>query len=492
MATFTPSTYQQKVFDFIEKGQGNAVINAVAGSGKTTTLMEAIKRIPTDQSILLLAFNKSIVGELKERTAFYDNVDVKTLHSLGFSVLNSLKPRKIKGDKYVAFFNSGLHNGDFGPMRPLDGDKMLTYKENVRDLINLVRVNKCGSKKDIEDVAFYHGLFLVDNEVNVVAHVVNWGWRKEDIVDFTDMLYWPVKKLGTLPKQYDWVFIDECQDLNTLQRELFLKCVKPEGRFLAVGDPRQAIYGFAGADASSFKKLTSLPNTVELPLSVCYRCDAGIVAKAKELVPQIEARDNAPEGTYNEDACIDDVAEGDMVLCRLTAPLVQLCMEYIADGVKANIMGRDIGISLARMLSSTKKYLVWEALEKLSDNVNKIRVKVAESTKCTRAEADNHSTVQQYKDRLRALDILSEGCNTVDEAIDRIEKIFSEEADGIILSTIHKSKGLEADRVFILAPDKLYDPRSMGIPWKAEQEQNLVYVAYTRAKHYLGLINYEI
>ena len=91
-------------------------------------------------------------------------------------------------------------------------------------------------------------------------------------MDFTDMIFLPIK-FGVAVKQYDFVFIDECQDLNSCQRELMQKAIKPNtGRFVAVGDPAQAIYGFAGADSDSFKKLCNIPNTIQLPLSVCYRC----------------------------------------------------------------------------------------------------------------------------------------------------------------------------------------------------------------------------
>ena len=59
-------------------------------------------------------------------------------------------------------------------------------------------------------------------------------------------------------------------------------------------------------------------------------------------------------------------------------------------------------------------------------------------------------------------------------------------------ATIHKSKGLECERFLILCPDKMMLDRAMQIEWMAEQERNLVYVAYTRAKNYLGFItDYE-
>ena len=63
---------------------------------------------------------------------------------------------------------------------------------------------------------------------------------------------------------YDFVFIDECQDLNTCQRLLMERAIKPEtGRFIAVGDPKQAIYAFAGADYESYQKLKNIPNFLQ-------------------------------------------------------------------------------------------------------------------------------------------------------------------------------------------------------------------------------------
>ena len=71
----------------------------------------------------------------------------------------------------------------------------------------------------------------------------------------------------------------------------------------------------------------------------------------------------------------------------------------------------------------------------------------------------------------------------------RINMIFSDDSkNGICLSTVHKSKGLESDRVFIICPDKFYVKPCMRVPWMAEQERNLVYVAITRAKHFLGFV----
>ena len=318
---------------------------------------------------------------------------------------------------------------------------------------------------------------------------MEWGKANFREIDFTDMVWLP-NVLKIRPQEFDFVFIDECQDLNTAQRELFLQTIKLKtGRFIAVGDPRQAIYGFAGADVESFEKLKNLPNTDLLPLSVCYRCDAQIIELAKTIVPQIEARKDAPEGQINYEAKLADIHDDDMVLCRITSPLVALCMQYIANGVKAYVKGRDIGLNLINMIKRTDRVLLSEAMNVINSELQTLCNKIARKQGISIAEAKQTSQYQSFRDKIRAIENLSFGLTTVNEAVNRIELIFKDdEKTGICLSTIHKAKGLEANRVFILRPDKLYLKHCMSVAWMREQEHNLVYVAYTRAKHYLGFI----
>lgn len=493
MRTFKPSKYQAAIYDFMQSGSGHAVVDAVAGSGKSTTIVNALKLIPEDQSVLFLAFNKAIVEELKIKVGSLPNVEIKTLHSLGVSSINAFMRSQINGDKYRLYLNTSIKNGSIEPLSPLEGSDFKEWRANIQQLIDLLRVNlvELGDVGAAEDLAAKHGLFLHGNEIAVAFKAISWGLKNESSVDFTDMLYFPIMKGIRMPK-YDWVFIDECQDLNAAQRELFLKCLKPEGRFIAVGDPRQAIYGFAGADVRSFNILKNLPNTVSLPLSVCYRCDQQIIDLAQTLVPQIEAREGAGAGTVENNDSLENVQDGDMILCRLTAPLVDVCMQYISKGTKAYVKGRDIGANLVNMIKGTNREEVGDVFSKFDKELVKISVKLAKDTGCSIAEAKDHESYMRYADKVAAIVILAKDLHRASDVIKRISTIFSDAAQGICLSTIHKSKGLEADRVFILCPEKLYHERSMRIDWMAEQEANLVYVAYTRAKHYLGFItDYE-
>ena len=101
MANFTPSTFQKDIFDFVLNDSRNAVVSAVAGSGKTTTLLKSLELISDENSVLFLAFNKSIVDELIERVPKKSNIHLKTLHKFGYGTIrknfdSNLDPLKKK------------------------------------------------------------------------------------------------------------------------------------------------------------------------------------------------------------------------------------------------------------------------------------------------------------------------------------------------------------------------------------------------------------
>jgi len=485
---FIPSKYQQAVYNHIENGQGNAVIDAVAGSGKSTTIVEAIKLIPKSKTLLFLAFNKAIVEELKIKIGNLPNVEVRTLHSLGMSALLKSFKFQVDAKKYSQYVNDAIKFGSMKATIELVEEETQTYKQNILKLVDLYRVNLCTDLDSLELVRSKYEIATLDNECEMALNVVKWGLNQVSRIDFTDMIYFPNVKKVVLP-QFDYVFIDECQDLSACQRELFLKAIKPDGRFVAVGDERQAIYGFAGADVESFRLLQQLPNTTLLPLSICYRCDSAIIELAKEIVPQIEARDNAPLGLVEQDVKLAQIKDGDMILCRVNAPLVGLCMKYIGEGTRAYVKGRDIGANLINMISKTKRRNINDAIESIHKEGKKITARIMRKSNCSIEEATTDATYQNFLDKVRAIEVLAEGLQYADAVCRRIESIFKDDQKtGICLSSVHKAKGLEANNVFILMKDKFYNKYAMRIDWMAEQEQNLVYVVYMRAKHYLGFI----
>jgi DNA helicase II / ATP-dependent DNA helicase PcrA len=519
--SFKPSKYQQVVYNTVLNETCNIVVNAVAGSGKTTTILNVLKLIPNHLRILFLAFNKSIVTELKEKVGKNNMVDVVTIHSLGYS---SLKEKfsnvEIDGRKYskiltsifsylnnnfinkeeLNFFNRISQNKEYLQYFSLTDENkedLKNYSERILKLCDLGRLNKIdiksGSHSFLEKIAEKHGIEILNGECQKAFYLIKIGIEITDVVDFTDMIWLPLVYKTNLTK-YDLVFVDECQDLNTSQRHLMLNSIKNgTGRFIAVGDPNQAIYGFAGADINSYNELCQFPNTKQLPLSYCYRCGNKIVELAKTIVPQIESPESAIEGEILENAKITDIRDKDMILCRSVYPLVKLCLTFLSQGKKAKLIGSDISSQLSGMIKNQERireeFTMENVVKRLEKDLEKILKKIVLNEKISESEAKNSSSYINYEEKIMVIKEISGLETDPNKIMLKINSIFSDNStEGIILSSCHKSKGLENDRVFIIHPEKLPLVRKGMKDWEIEQEKNLQYVAYTRAKKLLGFI----
>lgn len=477
------SKFQQAIFNFITDGTGNAVVNAVAGSGKTTTIVKALEYIPRSKSTIFLAFNKSIVAELKTRVP--SGVHVYTLHGFGYgSVGFHLHTKKLnvnnrKAMEYLKEASKQWHD--------VDQEVVGEYVVRVRKLVDLGRSTLAKTVDELEQLAYRHAIEITNGECGRALDAIKVLTADTSQIDFTDMIYMPAVMPMRL-RQYDYVFVDECQDLNAAQQAMLRKIVKPGvGRFIAVGDPSQAIYGFAGADVESFNNLRDTPNTSQLPLSVSYRCGKKIVEAAKTIVPQIQAFEGSQDGEVIEGSVLD-IKDGEMVLCRNTAPITKLCLEMIGQGKKAYVKGGDIGKNLINIVNRQQLNDLNHLSEVLKKNELDKIVRRLTRKGDTYVDAIESQPYQTMYDKIQAIEIIASGCEKVHEVIAKIEVIFSDEKDGICLSTIHKSKGLEADRVHVLCANLLPSPYAKQ-QWQKVQESNLEYVMITRAKKTLSYIS---
>jgi superfamily I DNA/RNA helicase len=473
------STYQESVFNFIIEGNGNAVINAVAGSGKTFTIVNALSLIPNDKKVLFLAFNKHIVTELQGRLQGISNVEVATLHSFGNKVVRNSLKAFMDADKIKKYIDNQIPYWNV-PESVIEG-----FANRVKRLVELAKLSLVNSEPELFKLAFKHGIETYQNEIERALQTIEATDRNTRSFDFTDMLYFPIRFNLNCP-QFDFVFIDECQDLSSCQQELMKKTLNQNGRFIAVGDPNQCIYGFAGSDTDSFQKLVNLPDTIQLPLSLTYRCSKKVTELAQSIVPQIQPIETAPEGLVRHNGKIEEMQSENLVLCRMNAPLINLCIRLLKNNIKAFVKGKDIGLNLINMLKKTKKSKVADALTILWNERTKLVEKLVRKG-MNQTDAENSNFIITYVDKVEAIEALSENAESVAEVINRINSIFADESIGVCLSTIHKAKGLESDKVFIIEPQCLPAPW-VKQDWEIEQENNLAYVAYTRAKNELVFV----
>ena len=806
--SFKPSKYQEAIFKFINEETGNAVINAVAGSGKTTTLIESLKLVDPNLSILFLAFNKNIKQEIEKRIKAANlSVDINTCHGFGYSTIlrNTDKEIVLDNNKYFKLLKDLIKYGQSDDIEAIkhynfteddmqytlgfnlefqNKKEIIEFQKNVTNLTNLLRLYVSKEPADIEMIIDKYDIVLSDKEIELAIQLLTLGQKLNNIIDYTDMLYLPLFYDYDAP-QYDLVMLDEIQDLNTAQKLLMLKAIKPNGRFIGVGDKNQcqppetmvrlsngnevridelkigdnvisyntkqgkgfvgyyqsdsfvkryadksakildiakhkfngdliqiitdkdnysskytpnhkclikyknvnkyllyliekdgkfrigimpiqsrhgfglsvrsrqekankswilktfddrdeayyneqyysyeygipqlrfidnqtgtmrqcdidsiwdrfdtnkmlnnantllnlfgrlyeypfwyqnsnihnsrtgicemkacnlipeimlvpcfnsnnrgangnikaefqefnlireqyeglvyslkvsreecyvadnilthnSIYGFAGSDDESFDKITEIPNTTILSLSEKYRCGHNIVETVKHIVPQIVSHKNNVQGVVNKTDSVNNIAYGDMVLCRNTYPLVKLCLKFITENKKANVMGADIGKTLIKLIESTNETKTVNAIAKLYADLQTVLTRIMRTYNISPENAMRKGEYTNALERIKVFEIiyndLSEDKRELVENITaKLAQIFKDERDGILLSTIHRAKGLESDKVFIIHAELMPSPYAKKM-WELKQEDNLIYVARTRAIQQLSYV----
>lgn len=461
------SPQQRAVFDAVAFDTGHLLVRARAGTGKTTTIVEALNRAPRGARVLLCAFNKSIAEELQGRAP--KGVEVCTLHSLGYRALlrhwpgakvDKLRDRRIA--ERVLGPRHAKHWHDFGQVVSLC---------KARLELDPARIERAVRTSDLVLPG------VTDRQTAaLVLEAMDAACERDNCVSFDDMVFVPVAAGLAGGGTYDMVFVDETQDMSKAQLELARMALAREtGRLVLVGDDRQAIYGWRGADVGGMDRMREELDARELPLSVTYRCGRVIAGLAAEVVPDFEAGAGAPEGAI--ESCHVERAgwrEGDAVLSRVNAPLITLALRALRDGKRARIQGRDIAAGLRNWIRG------------LGERAVPALLRVAEGwlrDELERLGADDEDAADQARDRVEMLKALSEGVATADAVLARVEALFSDAGPGLVFSSTHRAKGLEWDRVWLLA--WTYRPE------RSEEEENLWYVALTRAKATLVLVTGE-
>jgi len=520
---YAPSKYQAGVLRFLLEEKGNGACNAVAGSGKSSTLLLAAIALsesgirPADLKVIV--FGKANSEDLKRKLSKLGKEwedCASTLHATGYALVREelgLTGRRarladVKSNKYKTIAQAlGLISK--GPrLGSLIEDKICSESDFLK-LVNLVRLTNQPAWPDVIRELASH--FEIDDieEFPLIAAAVEACLtegeavaRESYIFDYTDMLWLPVLwKLHTRPwfHAYKSLFLDECQDLNQVQLTLALMLVGQiegytgtPGRMMAVGDEAQAIMGFSGADCDSYKRIIEQTNATKLPLSICYRCPSSHIKLVQYLFPSIpiEARPNAPDGIIRligKSELDKELVEGDMVLCRKTAPLVSLCIQLITRGVHATVKGKDIGETLKRELNGIAKMPGFQ----FSSFADYLKLyKQAKAAKY-HGKDEEEQLLESLNDKMEAIEAIHSSqaqAICIPDLETYIDSLFDDGHSPITLATIHRSKGLENDRVFILEPDKLPLTWKKQQEWQFKQECNLHYVALTRAKRELVLI----
>lgn len=467
----TWSPYQRAIFDDVESGKGHSVVVARAGSGKSTTIVKSFDHVPTGARVLMAAFNSSIASELRGKAP--RGVEVKTLHGYGFNALKTAFGSRLDERKVPTMVRAKLEGTQLGAA---------VVRRQVERAVSLAKAVNAKGGGEIDWMLDRAGVDVAPQHRADIIKTALWALEesKKDptTIDFDDMFWLPVALDMRVP-QFDRIFIDETQDFSRTMVELALMACAPGGRICAVGDDRQAIYGFRGADERAIPGLVTKLDAKRLLLSVSYRCARAIVELAQDVVEDIEAAPGAEEGLVDgatKAKLLDSARPGDFVISRKNAPLISLFFRFVSKGVPVKVAGRDVGARIADLVRRSNARDVDMLLHKIAG------WRLRELARL--AKQDPPGEPDTVDDMAECITILSEGAGSIAEVEARINDVFAEVGDDknlLILTSTHKAKGLERNRVWMLDDTYRNKPTT--------EEDNLWYVAVTRAKRELYLVS---
>ena len=360
-------------------------------------------------------------------------------------------------------------------------------RSSMRKLVSIMKSTLVNYEipEKVEETIEYYGIDVPEDlKADVLSRLSDVMHRcKADTrtMDFDDMIWLPIVHNLQLEK-FHYLFIDEGQDLNNCQTQYIMRSLEDKGRIIVVGDRKQSLYGFRGADTEAIPRLIEMLKAKVLPLSITYRCPTSHVSLAKRLVPQIESSQNAVEGTVAKisyDKFLLDIEVGDMVVCRTNAPLIKPAFTAIRRGKKAIIRGRDIGRSLIEFIDKFE-----------ASDLSQLDVLMGEYTAIEYQRLIDRSKELQAEmvmDKYETIRTVAKECKNIPDLIVKLKMLFDDSNQGIVFSSVHRAKGLEANRVFILRPDLMPHPKAKQL-WETQQEDNCYYVALTRSKHDLFFV----
>lgn len=474
------SKEQAAVINEVKTGTGNIIVQATAGAGKTHVLLNSLSVIPTFKKIVFLSFSKFIVDELRGRVPHH--VKACTLHSLGYGMMAArYKGFTLDENKYLKIaikkFPPSKNRGD--------KESKNNFKKAclVNDIVNYARMTLAPhTTTGIVAMCGYYGLDHTSIEIDIAIEILkDIGKVSFTTIDFTDMLYFPVIKPDLVTTKFDFVMIDEVQDSSACQLQFLSLIGNEKARYVMVGDEKQAIYAFAGSSVDSFTKAKNKFNAKLFNLSVSYRCPKNVVEFAQGIYDVIQYHDTSKEGDVRM-GTMDEIREGDMVLCRNTLPLIYVFFDLIERDIKATIVGKDIESGLVQFAEQIGGYSFNQVERNMDDALNILKQELKE---LGFQKPEKHKKYAALVEKIQVINLILNKIDSPTKLIGKIHEIFHEEKSAARLMTIHKAKGSENNRVFSIESFRgknLIPSEYAEQGWELQQENNLSFVSVTRAK----------
>lgn len=526
---------QLAVFEEIEASNENLIVEAVAGSGKTTTLIGLVGILPTNSKINILAYNKSVKEKIENDPRIPERVNVSTAHGCCHGLLISYfhgKVPELDDNKAMKLAEWGVRKfkdaiADYSyrlqhkqptkddypvppPILPQEPDKaeafLNRWRDELKKLLDFARLNL--ADETIESLEFICNYFAIRFPggkkgqywgIDAALGLLDDCYRQgvyDRVIDYPDMI-WLVHKLKLYPRKPKAsnciLLVDETQDANRGFISLYKKFELVGYRCIFVGDRNQSISGYMAALPTAMDQIQKLFNAKTLPLSETQRCPKVHAALASLIFPGIKARADAKEGSsqlLHSDAVRSQIQPGDLVICRFVAPLIKIALEAkFLDGKEGVVRGRKIADEMTGFANSIGRHCKWnQFLPKLIEQRDFSVKQYIEAEQLTMADAIR----ENYRCLEYCYEYLGKEAKSLNEFLEAIVAAFPVEAEDrsrhVIYSSIHSAKGDEADNVFIIGANILPYFRKDMLSWMFQQEVNATYVAITRSKSNLFFV----
>ncbi|MDY3205951.1 MAG: AAA family ATPase [Arcobacter sp.] len=486
--------------EIINSSELSFKINAVAGSGKTTTLLEYAKK-NSHLKILYLAYNKSLQISLQEKLKDYNlpYLHISTIHSLAYNKIEAynynltadLKNYVI--EKVITSHELRENQKAYYPT--------LEYIALIKDLVNfycnssLIALDSklLESYKKQSDLGAKILELLNKNEKRVIEHLKTiLSAMKNKIIEATHDFYLKMfylnKKVSTnLP--YDLILVDEAQDISDVMIGIVenLNC-----RRIYVGDSFQQIYSFRFATnalnkidlpsydlTQSFRFGDNYAKTLQSTLNSLYEINGSKLLKIRGI------EKNTKIGRE-----FIDFSKPFCVIARSTFGLIQQLVYFIHDKKKIYFEG---GYNSYSFMNQTV-YSIFYLKQKKNDKITIDEIKDFETIN----ELETFAKDTKNQDYLNIIKFINTYGDNIFEINKKIkEHLVSDKKDAdIIFTTTHKSKGLEYEQVLMaddfISKKEITNTKNKLSYQRINEELNIYYVAATRAKNIIQLADLNL
>lgn len=498
--------------------RGPVCIIAGPGSGKTRTITHRIAYgvatgVFNPDLVLALTYTNRAASEIRSRLRQLgtQNVAVRTFHSAALSQLQyfwpqltgSASPKLLTNKRSLVAEVAGLLG-----LRPTDSQiaeivaEIEYLKYSLTDLskyLTLGRLPSFLSQEQFSDLVNRY------QEQKLQRRLMDW---EDTLLLCTGLLRNEPRLLSHFQQQYRFFTVDEYQDISPLQEGLLRTWLGERAELCVVGDPRQTIYSFAGATSEFLLDFaTQYSDASVFELNRNYRSGAEIVSLANRVLPENplqSIRQSRGEVTKTHFASAQEEAKNIAksissslskqkasevaILARTNQQLSLFEAELSNLGIKTQVRGQGRFFRqplVAQAISAIRALAVTELREPLFIEVSKILSSLGWSSQ-PRAD-ENWESLNWF---FQVLDELGEPslAEYIRELDERERSGHEPTREAITLATVHGTKGLEWNEVYLVGANRGMFPISHAISEKdIAEERRLFYVAVTRAKDVLNI-----